>query len=99
MKKEKKLKDNIYFMLKAQLALESYEDDNNIEVPVIQEAYSKHKEFRNLRSSLNIEKQLSLSNDIIEKYNEAFDHVGRDNFVFYEDGDINYIWRNVKNNG
>ncbi len=95
---KEKLEKNIYFLLKAQLALESYEDDNKVQIPLIQEAYNVHQKFRDSRSVLNHEQQLKLTEMIIKKYNEAFDFIGRKNFIFYDDGDINYIWKGVKNN-
>lgn len=95
MSSEEKLKYNIRFLLKAQLALESYEDENEIQLPIIQEVYNEHNDFRNIRLSLNNEEQIKISDKIIKKYNDSFDIVGRDNFIFYNDGNINYIWKGL----
>lgn len=46
-----------------------------------------------MRDSLSIDEQIRITNEIVKKYNDAFDLIGRDNFIFYDDGDINYIWK------
>lgn len=45
MNDEEKLKANIRFLLKSQLAFESYEDDNAIQIPLIREVYVEQGEF------------------------------------------------------
>lgn len=93
---EEKLKNLRCKLLTMQLALESYEDDNNSKTPLIEEGNISLSKFRDERLSMNDEEQLEKSNEIIAIYNSAFDLIGRDNFIFYEDGDINYIWKGGK---
>lgn len=95
---EEKLKNLRCELLSMQLALESYEDDNGTKTPLIEEGHIALSKFRDERSLMNNEEQLEKSNEIIAIYNSAFNMIGRDNFIFYENGDINYIWKGGKNN-
>ena len=95
---EKELKKNLTTLLTMQLALESYLDDTKMNEKIIAETNRELGEFRNNRATSSIEEQIKESNLIIDKYNQVLDLIGRDNFIFYPDGDINYIWRESKSN-
>ena len=95
---EKELKKNLTTLLTMQLALESYLDDTKRNEKIIAETNRELGEFRNNRATSSIEEQIKESNLIIDKYNQVLDLIGRDNFIFYPDGDINYIWRESKSN-
>ena len=95
---EKELKKNLTTLLTMQLALESYLDDTKMNEKIIAETNRELGEFRNNRATSSIEEQIKESNLIIDKYNQVLDLIGRDNFKFYPDGDINYIWRESKSN-
>ena len=91
---EEKLKENEYRVFKLNLAFESYEDDGrDTSMPLFDEIIDDVNSYREIRSKLSIEEKLEISNKILDKYNELLDIVGRDNFIFYDDGDINYIWK------
>lgn len=95
---EKELKKNLTTLLTMQLALESYLDDTKRNEKIIAETNRELGEFRNNRATSSIEEQIKESNLIIDKYNQVLDLIGRDSFIFYPDGDINYIWRESKSN-
>ena len=95
MSKEEKLKDNEYRIFKLDLAFESYEDDKqDTSMPLFKEIIDDVNNYRRTRVNNSIDKRIELSNKILDKYNKLLDIVGRDNFIFYEDGDVNYIWKN-----
>lgn len=93
------LKKNMQLLLHLQLALESYGDDNDGEILLLKNAYKDLDDLRKNREIISVEQQIKLSNAIIEKFNNVLDLVGRNNFIFYEDGDINYIWKRTRKNG
>ena len=92
------LEKNMRQLLRLQLALESYEDDNNENNLLLIETNKDLGKFRKEINNLNIEEQISISTKIINNYEEVLNIVGRDNFIFYEDGDINYIWKDRSSN-
>lgn len=91
------LENNLRQLLRLQLALESYEDDTGENPQLLKEANLELKKFRETKQNLSSEEQINITEKIIEKYNQIIDIIGKDKFVFYNDGDINYIWRGAKN--
>ena len=91
--KNNELKLNIKTLLRLQLALENYEDNNHSNNHLLKEANLELGNFRKNRANISIDEQIDLSAEIIRKYNKVLDEIGRENFIFYEDGDINYIWK------
>lgn len=85
-------------IFKLDLALEDYEDDTNNDIPLLNEINLKLKDFRKTKDSMSIDEQLKKSDDILKKFNDVLDLIGRENFIFYEDGDINYIWKGGQKN-
>lgn len=98
MDKSTLLEKNMRQLLRLQLALESYEDDNNENNLLLIETNKDLGKFRKEINNLNVEEQISISTKIINNYEEVLNIVGRDNFIFYEDGDINYIWKDRSSN-
>lgn len=45
---------------------------------------------------MGIEEQYNKTEELLTKYDKVLDIVGRDNFMFYDDGDVNYIWKKVR---
>ncbi|MEG2621179.1 MAG: hypothetical protein RSA10_03760, partial [Bacilli bacterium] len=84
---------------KLDLAFESYEDNNNINIPLLNETTLELNEFRRKKMNMDIEEQYNKTEELLIKYDKVLDIVGRDNFIFYDDGDVNYIWKGSKNNG
>jgi hypothetical protein len=99
MNAEEKLKKNSKLLFKLDLAFESYEDDNNVNIPLLNEVTMEFNEFRKKKENMNIEEQHNKTEELLKKYDKVLNIVGRDNFIFYDDGDINYIWKDEKNNG
>ena len=96
---EEKLKKNSKLLFKLDLAFESYEDNNNTNIPLLNETTLELNKFRRKKSNMDIEEQYNKTEELLRKYNKVLDIVGRDNFVFYDDGDVNYIWKGGKSNG
>lgn len=95
MSKEEKLKDNEYRIFKLDLAFEDYQDDKqDTSMPLFDEIINDVNNYRRTRADNSIDKRIELSDKILDKYNKLLDIVGRENFIFYDDGDINYIWKN-----
>ena len=95
MNNEEKIKDNEYRIFKLDLAFESYQDDKqDTSMPLFDEIIDDVNNYRRTRVDNSIDKRIELSDKILDKYNKLLDIVGRENFIFYDDGDINYIWKN-----
>ena len=95
MNNEEKIKDNEYRIFKLDLAFESYQDDKqDTSMPLFDEIIDDVNNYRRTRVDNSIDKRIELSDKILNKYNKLLDIVGRENFIFYDDGDINYIWKN-----
>ena len=95
--KSVQLENNKRQLLRLQLALESYEDDTGEKLQSLNETNLELKNFRGTKQNLSSEEQINITDKIIEKYNQIIDIIGKDKFVFYEDGDINYIGRGENN--
>ena len=87
--KKKELRGKI---LNYQLQLENVQDDYNYVIKEIKKVYEKVNEYREKKDTLTDEEFVKIANDIFKKTDKVIDLVGRDNFIFYDDGDINYIW-------
>lgn len=84
-------------LFKLDLALESYEDDTKNVIPLLKETTIELNKFRKLRDQMKPDDQIKTMEILLEKYNKVLDIIGRENFIFYDDGDINYIWGGEKN--
>lgn len=96
---EEELKQKSKLLFKLDLAFESYEDNNKINIPLLNETTLELNEFRRKKINMGIEEQYDKTEELLTKYDKVLDIVGRDNFMFYDDGDVNYIWKGGKNNG
>ena len=63
-------------------------------MPLFDEIINDVNNYRRTRAENSIDKRIELSDKILDKYNKLLDIVGREKFIFYDDGDINYIWKN-----
>ena len=95
--KSVQLENNKRQLLRLQLALESYEDDTGENLQLLNETNLELKRFREIKENISREEQINITDKIIEKYNQIINMIGIDKFVFYDDGDINYIWRGENN--
>ncbi len=89
---EEKLKYNLKMILKLDLAFESYEDNTKCNIPELKQMSLDVNKFRKERNKMTIYEQLDATNYLLLKFNKLLDLVGREKFIFYEDGDVNYIW-------
>ena len=86
--------------LRYQLALENYVDDTGDEIPILIETWKKQGELRKNKEIWSIDKQLLESKKIQENFQKIVEIIGKEKFIFYDDGDINYIWKKrVKKEG
>ena len=84
-------------LFKLDLALESYEDDTKNVIPLLKETTIELNKFRKFKDQMKPDDQIKTMEILLEKYNKVLDIIGRENFIFYDDGDINYIWGGEKN--
>lgn len=77
-------------ILEYKLALENYEDFNNLKI----EDFSKLEyEWKSLKEEITTTTEKNIvdkSNDILNKYKMLINAIGPDNFYFYNDGSIGY---------
>ena len=82
--------------LRYQLALEDYELDTGNELELLMTIWRKLDVFRKNRENWSLEKQIQEAKIIQEDFQQVVNEIGKEHFTFYDDGDINYIWKKVK---
>ena len=87
-----KFQQNVRKNLKASLALEDYADCEGKDEIYKDEAFVLLKEFRSKQNEMTEYELLEITESIIKKFDELFAKIGQEKFVFYDDGDVNYIW-------
>ena len=95
-KQGKKLKNLIRQNLRYQLALESYTDDTQEEIKFLNETWKRQGLLRKNRDNWSLEKQIQEAKIIQENFQKIVQEIGHEHFIFYDDGNINYIWQNIK---
>lgn len=85
-------KRNQRFNFRSIMALESFSDERNEKDIFKNEVFKLYEYLRDNQYELTDEKALELSKEISQKFNDLFDKLGREHFIFYDDGDVNYIW-------
>lgn len=97
------ISDNFEFLqclmtqnLRYQLALEDYTDDTQEEIKFLNETWKRQGLLRKNRDNWSLEKQIQEAKIIQEDFQQVVNEIGKEHFTFYEDGDINYIWKKVK---
>ena len=97
------ISDNFEFLrylmtqnLRYQLPLEDYELDTGNKLELLMTIWSKLDVFRKNRENWSLEKQIQEAKIIQEDFQQVVNEIGKEHFTFYEDGDINYIWKKVK---
>lgn len=86
--------DNMSEILDLQLAFEGYVDNTNANLPLLEQIYKEISDLRKDRDKgiLNDKDKISRSNAILNNFEKLLNIVGRDKFIFYEDGGIEYKW-------
>ncbi|HOO67927.1 MAG TPA: hypothetical protein PLC53_00990 [Bacilli bacterium] len=88
--------ENMVDILEIQLALESYEDDTGAKMS--EEEIKIEDDLQLLREqkdNLSEEEKIKRSEEILARLNKVLDKIGREKFIFYKDGGINYIYKNI----
>ena len=85
-------KANSCKILNSSLAIESYQDFTGDKGAEISHAYKKLGQYYKKKSVMTEEELLRTSYELVEKFNLLFDKIGRENFIFYDDGDVSYKW-------
>ncbi len=82
-----KISKNNYdkFIFKGALALESYFDDRKDNLELFDKINKKITNYRSLKEKNNDDKEV-IVNDLLL----AFEKLGQENFIIYEDGDVEY---------
>lgn len=93
MKNKKEVFDiNMKKLFKLQLAFESYEDNIGLDLDEITQIYSDIADLRQKKEKLLIDEKLDISNKILEKCDNLMEKLGKDKFIIYEDGCVEYNW-------
>lgn len=79
------------FIFKGSLALESYLDVTNDNIKLIEMFNKKLKNYRFNKNNNDEEKKI-----IVDSLLSLIKKIGEENFVIYNDGDIEYIGNNKK---
>lgn len=79
------------FIFKGSLALESYFDENNKNSELFTDFNNKLAKYRSLQN-----KSINDTETIVRELLSIINKIGNENFIIYEDGDIEYIYKNMK---
>ena len=79
------------FIFKGALALESYFDDNNENLKLFEGINEKLKKYRSIKNKKTIDSEL-----IVKELLALIEQLGKENFIIYDDGDIEYIYKNMR---
>ncbi len=86
-------KMNMRLALKLELMFEDYTDDTDDMSIYEDEGFKKLDYIRENRNSMTTDQLIKDYNFIVKRFYEIIDELGRENFIFYDDGTVNYIWR------
>lgn len=82
--------DKIYY---ASLAFEDYSDNNpSKNNDTINAIFKRIGVFWKLKQTVSEGELLSISNDLATDVEKIYNLLGRENFKFYDDGVVEYIW-------
>ena len=84
---------NIGLAFDLDLMFENYTDDTDDMSIYEDEGFKKLDYIRENRSSMTTDQLIKDYNFIVKRFYEIIDELGRENFIFYDDGTVNYIWR------
>ena len=90
---EEEIKKYVVKNLNYSLAIENYEDNTGKTSETIKHAWKLLKEYRAIKNSLSKQEELKIVKEISNAFDLAIKEIGVENFIFYDDGDINYIWK------
>lgn len=90
--------DNMSLILDYSLEFENYMDDTGEEPKLLLDLYKEIDDLRQNKDSLEYQFKIEKTNEIIKKFEELIDIVGRDKFEFNDDGSFFYIWKGNNKN-
>lgn len=90
-KDQKRYSKNVLLYLHMSLQLECYADHTKDESVYDTEGFKTLDYLRDNRDKLSSEELLKYTDLIIKQFNETIDKIGRDKFITYDDGDVDYI--------
>lgn len=82
------IKLNTRKILRGQLTLENFADAKGTKFEIITQTMQKITEYRKLKPTLTNNQLLEVSNNICKALEETYTYLGRDNFTFFDDGDV-----------
>ena len=86
-------KINMRLARKLDLEFEDYTDDTDDHSIDEDEAFKKLYNIRRNFDAISTDQLIKDYNFIVKRFYEIIDELGRENFIFYDDGTVNYIWR------
>ncbi len=95
-----KFRKNMVDILEINLVLESYHDDTATEYG--DEEVRTEDDLQLLREqkdNLSEAEKIKRSEDILARLNKVLDEIGREKFIFYDNGNIDYTYVNLPNKG
>ncbi len=90
---EEQIKNNMKRIFYLDLSFESYTDNTKNEPELLVQTIKKLNNYRENKDKLSLEEKLSETEEILKNFDMLLDMVGRENFIFYEDGSVEYKWR------
>ena len=76
------------------LALENYDDLEKNPIPYDKSVSNKYCELTHQKDKMTEEELIKEYSLIAKKFDEILDKIGREKFIFYDDGDVEFIWEN-----
>lgn len=83
---------NMSKILDLQLAFESYEDNTGEKMSLLEQIYQDINNLRKRKNELDSKEKVETSSEILINFEKLLNIVGRDKFIFYDDGKIEYKW-------
>ena len=91
--KNEEFDDNMSLIFDYSFEFENYCDDTDNEPENLIILYDEVDKLRKEKDILDIDAKIKKSKEIINKFEELIDDIGRDKFKFNDDGSFFYIWR------
>ena len=92
MRRKTEFEKNMSKILYLQLAFEDYCDSIGNEPKSYIQINEKTKQLREQKNQLDENTKIKISLDILEQYEDLLNTVGKEKFIFYKDGSIEYKW-------
>lgn len=89
-------KSNVRLYMSRSLGVENYADCTGDDSVYDDISFQLLKQYREKKDKMSEDELLESTAIIIEEFDNLLNKIGRDKFIFYEDGDVNYIWPKKK---